>query len=79
VISTLRLPPGAVTALSRAFNTFLTDFDPSDPDDRNFVCTRLSSFIQIVRVLSPAIVPTATRNAWVAQAEQIGALIGCSA
>jgi Tol biopolymer transport system component len=79
VISTFRLPPGAVAALSRAFNTFLTNFDPSDPDDRDFVCTRLSTFIQIVRVFPPAIVPTATRDLWVAQAEQIGALIGCSA
>jgi Tol biopolymer transport system component len=79
VISTFRLPPGVATPLMRAFNTFLTDFDPSDPADRDFVCTRLTAFIQIVRVFPPAIVPTATRNAWVAQAEQIQQLIGCSA
>jgi HYR domain/WD40-like Beta Propeller Repeat len=75
---------GAVEQLARLvqelparLQSLLAAFDPSNPAQRRAVCTGLSVFAGVVRLLSGRGIPAAQAAAWIADANRIRAVIGC--
>ncbi len=75
VIASSALPPAVKAALVVRLQSLLTGFDPTNPGHRRIACRSLGVFVAIVQLLqgtSPAQVA-----AWIADANQIRAVLGC--
>ncbi len=55
--------------------SLLTGFDPTNPGHRRIACRSLGVFVAIVQLLQGT--PPAQVAAWIADANQIRAVLGC--
>ena len=77
VDSASALPAAVKAQLLARIQPLLAAFDPSNPAQRRAVCSGLSAFAAVLRLLSGHSVPPAQATVLIADANRIRAVIGC--
>src|SRR5207253_7514706 len=77
VLNASTLPPATKTQLIGNLQSLIAAFDPTNPTQRQAVCTTLKAFIAAVQLLTGHGISPTQAAEWIADANRIRAVLAC--